>query len=114
MTPQERLEDHVEQFNAGVRSGRFDDYGELFAPDGMLKLLGTGKSPATMANGPQEIAEACEQVFAGRPLQIVSVISATPESATFDYAWSQAPKDVAGQMILKWRGGKVACLIVTL
>ena len=114
MTPQERLEDHVERLNDGARTGRFDAFSKLFADDGTLKLLGTGRGPATRAEGPDDIAATCAEVFDGRPMRVVTVIAASTESATFDYAWTTAPKEVAGQMIMKWAGDRVSCVTVTL
>ena len=113
MTPQERLEHHVDRLNEGARTGRFEAYSELFAADGTLKLLGTGRSPATKAEGRQAIARACAEVFDGQQVRVATVIAATDASATFDYAWVSAPKDVAGQMIVKWQGDELTCVTVT-
>lgn len=114
MTPQERLDQQVVAFNVGARSGDFGAYSEMFLPDGELKLVGGTELGQSRYLGRSEIAAACTQVFGERCMRILSVISAKPESATVDYAWEGRPKDVAGQMIVRWRNGLIRCMTVTL
>ncbi len=115
MTPEERLTGHVDQLNASVRAGHFDSYARLFAPDARLRMVGTTGEHAAdgVYAGRDEIAAACERWLAGDTLRVVSVIAVTPVSSTFDYARGRSPKDVAGQIILRWRDGHVTSMTMT-
>lgn len=115
MTPHELLEHQVDRFNASARTGHFDSCRDMFTDDGVIKLLGGDQAAgATSYRGHHEIADACARIFTDRGMHIVTVIAAKPESATVDYAWASSPKDVAGQMIVKWTDKKIRCLTVTL
>jgi hypothetical protein len=115
MTPQELLEHQVDRFNASARAGDFGSYSEMFTGDGVLKLLGGDQDAEdTRYRGRPEIADACARLFTDRGMRIVTVISAKPVSATVDYAWASAPKEIAGQMIVKWSDEKISCLTITL
>ena len=114
MTPQERLDRQVQVFNVGVHSGDFSSYSELFLPDAEMKLVGGPQPGQGNYHGRREIARACASMFPDDSMRILSVISAKPESATVDYAWDTRPKDVAGQMIVKWTDELIRCLTVTL
>lgn len=115
MTPDERLSEHVDRFNACVRTGQFGPYAELFAEDGRLKLLGSDQEPpASVYEGHEQIVRACERSLADDTLRIVTVIAASANAATFDYGRGRAPKVIAGQIILKWVDGQVTSMTVTM
>lgn len=114
MTPDQRLTGHVDHFNACVRAGHFDSYARLFAPDARMRVVGTaGERADGLYAGRDEIAAACERWLASDTLRVVTVIAVTRDSSTFDYARGHSPKDIAGQIILRWRDGHVASMTMT-
>lgn len=114
MTPEQRLAAHVEQFNDCVASREFGPYVELFAADGCLKLLGVEPDAAAcLYEGHDQIAAACAGPFAEDAMRVMNVIAAKPAMATFDYGRVTAPKDVAGQIIIKWHDDRVTLMTVT-
>lgn len=106
----------MEQLNACLRTGVFDPWADHFADEGELKLVGGDLDSPSVYRGQDAIAAACERVWGTRHdgVRVVTVIAASPESATFDYAWRSSPKSVAGQMILKWDDGRITRMTVTL
>lgn len=115
MTPEERLTGHIDQFNACVRAGHFDSYARLFTTDARMRLLGTADERAEgVHEGRQEIAAACQRWLGRDTLRIMTIIAVTDESSTFDYARGQSPKDLAGQIILRWRDGRASSMTVTM
>lgn len=114
MTPHERLTDHVARFNDCVATREFAPYVELFTVDGRLKLLGVEPEAGTcLYEGRRQIAVACDGPFARHALRVVNVIATKPAMATFDYGHPSAPRDVAGQIILKWSPEGVTSMTVT-
>lgn len=115
-SPEDLLSEHVEQLNACIRTGVYLPWADRFADDGELKLVGGDLNSPNVHRGHEAIATAWERVWGARDdgVRIVTVIAASPESATVDYAWRSAPKSVAGQMIVKWDHGRIARMTVTL
>lgn len=106
----------MEQLNACLRTGAYVPWADRFTADGELKLVGGDLDSPNVHRGRDAIVAACERVWGIRDdgVRIVAVIAASPDSATFDYAWRSAPKSVAGQMILRWDGEGVTRTTVTL
>ena len=114
MTPEQRLADHVARFNDCVATREFGPYVELFTADGCLKLLGVEpEATACLYEGREQIAVACHGPFTEDALEVMNVIAAKPAMATFDYGRAAAPKDVAGQIIIKWADDGVTSMTVT-
>jgi steroid delta-isomerase len=102
---------HVERFNAGVRSGDFGPMVEEgFADDAELAFEG-------VPVGPFRGKEAIARAYAERPPDDEVAILRTNESGekmvVIDYAWLAAPKERAGSMIFRLKGGKIDRLLVT-
>lgn len=95
------LEEHVERFNAGVRSGDFGPMVAAFAEDAELAFEGIPVGP-----------------FVGRAA-IAAAYAAQPpddEIVLLDgggtYAWAKEPDVPAGQMLLTERDGEIARLVI--
>ena len=102
MTPEERLEHQLDTYNACVETGDFSPYSELFAPQGAMKLVGGAEDAQGRYVGRADIRDVCAVVFTDRAMRLLSIISAKQEAATVDYAWQAEPREIAGQMIVKW------------
>ena len=93
------LEEHVERFNAGVRSGDFGPMAAAFAEDAELVFEGIPVGPFA---GRKAIGEA----YAAQPPDDEIVL--LDDDGT--YAWAKEPETPAGRMFLTEREGKIAYL----
>jgi steroid Delta-isomerase len=94
------LEEYVERFNAGVRSGEWGPMLELVAPDAELEFSGIPVGPFT---GREAIGEAYRT--APPDDEIVLLEPLGEGSAT--YAWAGDPARPAGEMHIEERDGLV-------
>ena len=103
------LEQHVEWFNHGVRSGDFAPMLEQFTDDAELVFEG---GPAGPFHGKEAIAAA---YASSPPDDEVDVLSSEREDETIvaRYAWRADNGRPAGRMILTTRGEQIARLVVT-
>jgi steroid Delta-isomerase len=100
-TPSTLLEDHVERFNRGVRSGDFSEMVSFFAADAELVFEG-------IPVGPFHGREAIGEAYAAQPPDDKIVL--LDDDGT--YAWSKEPETPAGQMFLTERDGEIAKLVI--
>ena len=95
------LEEHVERFNRGVRTGDFSEMASVFTDDAELAFEGIPVGPF---RGRDEIAEA----YAAQPPDDEIVLLGNDGT----YAWSREPLVPAGQMFLTERDGEIARLTI--
>ena len=95
------LEEHVERFNAGVRSGDFGPMVAAFAEDAELVFKG-------IPVGPFAGREAIGEAYAAQPPDDEIVLL----DGDGTYAWAKAPAVPAGQMLLTERNGEIAGLVI--
>jgi hypothetical protein len=106
---QRLLREHVERFNAGVRSGDFGPMLAAFADEAELAFEGVRVGPF---RGRDAIAEAYEKQ---PPDDEVLLLDTREEGGEVvaAYAWSRQPDVRAGQMHLSHQGGRIKRLLVT-
>ena len=103
------LEDHVERFNEGVRSGDFSRMLENVAPDATMAFEGVPVGPFA---GRDAIAEAYR---AQPPDDELDVLDSRREGDTIvaGYAWRRDPDRRAGELRLTVQGDAITRLVVT-
>jgi hypothetical protein len=102
------LRDHVDRFNAGVRSGDFGPMLEQFADDAEMAFEGMPIGPF---RGREEIANA----YRDRPPDDeLRVLDTEDDGATVvaSYAWLAAPEQRAGELRLTYEDGRIVRLVV--
>jgi steroid Delta-isomerase len=95
------LEEHVERFNAAVRSGDFGPMVAAFSEDAELVFEGIPVGPFA---GRQAIGEA----YAAQPPDDEIVLL----DGDGTYAWAKQPAVPAGQMLLTEHDGEIARLVI--
>jgi steroid Delta-isomerase len=103
------LREHVERFNAGVRSGDFGPMLAAFAEDAELTFEG-------VPVGPFQGREAIAEAYASQPPDDEIRVLDTheePGKLIAAYAWSSEPATRAGEMHLSHQGGRIKRLLVT-
>ena len=95
------LEDHVERFNDGVRSGDFAPMVAAFSEDAELVFEG-------IPVGPFVGREAIGEAYRMQPPDDEIVLL----DGDGTYAWASAPEVSAGRLFLTERDGEIARLIV--
>jgi steroid delta-isomerase len=95
------LEEHVERFNRGVRSGDFGEMVSSFAEDAELVFEGIPVGPFV---GRDAIAEA----YRAQPPDDEIVLL----HGDGTYAWAKEPELPAGQLFLTERDGEIARLVI--
>ena len=95
------LGDHVERFNAGVRSGDFGPMVAAFAEDAELVFEG-------IPVGPFVGREAIGEAYSEQPPDDQIVLL----DGEGTYAWAKEPAVPAGQMFLTEREGEIARLVI--
>jgi steroid Delta-isomerase len=104
------LRDHVERFNAGVRSGDFGPMLEAFADDAEMAFEGV---PA----GPFHGRDAIEAAYRDQPPDDEIVLLDVREDGEgvvrAGYAWLGAPAAEAGEMRLHHADGRIERLVVS-
>ena len=95
------LGEHVERFNAGVRSGDFDPVVAAFAEDAELVFEG-------IPVGPFSGRKAIGAAYAAQPPDDEIVLL----DGDGTYAWAKDPAVPAGQMFLTEHDGEIARLVI--
>jgi steroid Delta-isomerase len=95
------LDEHVERFNAGVRSGDFGPMVAAFSEDAELLFEG-------IPVGPFSGREAIGEAYASQPPSDEIVLL----DGDGTYAWSKEPAVPAGQMFLTERNGEIVRLVI--
>jgi len=95
------LQEHVERFNAGVRSGDFGPMVAAFSEDAELVFEG-------IPVGPFLGREAIGEAYAAQPPDDEIVLL----DADGTYAWAKEPEIPAGRLFLTERGGEIARLVI--
>ena len=95
------LGEHVERFNAGVRSGDFGPMVAAFAEDAELVFEG-------IPVGPFAGREAIGEAYAAQPPDDEIVLL----DGDGTYAWAGEPDVPAGQMLLTEHDGEIARLVI--
>ena len=105
----EMLEDHVERFNDGVRTGDFTRMLENFAGGATMAFEGVPVGPFV---GREAIAQAYRDQ---RPDDELDVVDSRHEGDTIvaGYAWRREPGKRAGEVRLTVEGNRIARLVVT-
>jgi steroid delta-isomerase len=103
------LEDHVERFNAGVRSGDFTGMLENFAPDATMAFEGVPVGPFV---GRDAIAQAYRE---RPPDDVLDVLDSRRDGNTIvaGYAWRREPDKRAGELRLTVEGERITGLSVS-
>jgi steroid delta-isomerase len=104
------LREHVERFNAGVRSGHWVAMVELFTEDAELVFVGVPVGPLV---GRAAIAEAYRT---SPPDDEIRPLEPAEQGGTVvaGYAWLRQPDVRAGEMRLTPAGDRIRRLVVTL
>jgi steroid delta-isomerase len=104
------LHEHVERFNAGVRTGDFGPMLERFAHDAELSF-------ASVPVGPFRGRQAIEAAYRDNPPDDEVVVLGSEERRgnvlVARYAWSRDPGTPAGEMRFTIRAGAIERLVVT-
>jgi len=103
------LEEHVERFNIGVRSGDFGPMLENFTDDATMAFEG-------VPVGPFEGRDAIAQAYRAQPPDDeLDVLDMRREGDTLiaGYAWHRTPDVRAGELRLTVDGDRIAKLVVT-
>ena len=103
------LVEHVERFNAAVRSGDYGPMLAVFAPDAEMAFEGVPVGPFV---GRDAIAAAYAQQPPDDEIVLLGEPQAIGDTEETDYAW-KAEGTRAGRMILTARDGQIARLVVT-
>lgn len=103
------LHDHVERFNAGVRTGDWEPMADGFTDDAEMELRGVPVGPFV---GRDAIAAAYEQQPPDDELRLLEhrQVEGRIEAR---YAWLAEPHVAAGEMILTPANGSIRKLVVT-
>jgi steroid Delta-isomerase len=103
------LDEHVERFNAGVRSGDFGPMLEHFADDATMAFKGVPVGPFV---GRDAIAQAYRDQ---PPDDELDVLDTRHDGDTFvaGYAWRRTPDVRAGELRLTADGDRITKLVVT-
>jgi len=109
VTAEELLAEHVERFNASVRTGDFGPLVELFTDDAVLEFRG---APVGPFHGRDAIAAAYR---AQPPDDEIEVIDIEDDDAEIraGYAWRRDEGRRAGDMFLTRDGDRITRLLVT-
>jgi hypothetical protein len=99
------LDDYLERFNAGVRSGQWEPMLRLLAPDAELEFTGIPVGPFT---GREAIGEA----YRSEPPDDELVLLDRLDELSAVYAWAEDPARPAGEVHLKERDGVIVGVCV--
>jgi hypothetical protein len=109
VTGLELLTEHVERFNAGVRSGDFGPMLQLFADDATLAFEGVPVGPF---HGRDAIAAAYREQPPDDQVEVIEVEEDDAEVRA-RYAWLRDEGRASGDMRLSLDGGLITRLVVT-
>jgi steroid delta-isomerase len=103
------LDEHVEHFNAGVRSGDFGSMLEPFADDAEMAFEGVPVGPFV---GRDAIAQAYRERPPDDELDVLDV-RRNGDTFVAAYAWRRDPAKRAGELRLTADGSLITRLVVT-
>jgi steroid Delta-isomerase len=109
VTGLELLNEHVERFNRGVRSGDFGSMLELLTEDASLDFVGV---PAGPFQGRDAIAAAYRDQPPDDEIEVLEA-SETGADVLARYAWLRDEGRAAGDLRLTRDGDRIARLVVT-
>jgi ketosteroid isomerase-like protein len=109
VTGLELLTEHVERFNAGVRSGDFGPMFELFADDAVLEFEGVRVGPF---HGREAIAAAYRAQPPDDEIEVLEV-EETGAQIRARYAWLHNEGRASGDLRLSRDGDRITRLVVT-
>ncbi len=109
MTGLDLLTEHVERFNAGVRSGDFGPMLELFVDDATLSFEGVPVGPF---HGREAIAVAYREQPPDDEIELLDVEEDDAEIRA-RYAWLRDEGRAAGHLRLRRDGDLITGLVVT-
>jgi hypothetical protein len=110
VTGPELLQEHVERFNAGVRSGDFGPFSELFADDATFEFVGVPVGPF---HGRRAIAAAYQEMPPDDQIELIGSPEEDGNELRARYAWLRDEGRDAGDMIVTRDGDRIAKLVVT-
>jgi steroid Delta-isomerase len=94
------LEEYVERFNAGVRSGGWTPMVELLAPDAALEFSG-------IPVGPFAGRDVIGETYRAQPPDDEIVLLDRLDESSAVYAWAGEPMRPAGELHLEERNGAI-------
>lgn len=94
------LDDYVERFNAGVRSGEWEPMLELLVPNAELEFVG-------IPVGPFAGRDAIGEAYRVQPPDDELVLLDRIDDTSAVYAWAGEPARPAGELHLEERDGSV-------
>ena len=103
------LNQHIDRFNRGVRSGRWEEMTSHFTDDAELSFEGV---PAGPFEGRESITAAYREQPPDDEVLILDTDQVGDETIA-GYAWAADPERRAGEMRLTEREGRIARLAVT-
>ena len=103
------LTEHVERFNAGIRTGDWEPMLRAFDPDAELAFDGVPVGPFV---GRDAIADAYREQPPDDEVRLLSDPREEEGALVADYAWAREGTR-AGRMILTPRDGAIGRLVVT-
>jgi steroid delta-isomerase len=101
--------DHVERFNAGVRSGDFGPMADRFTEDAELVFEGIPVGPF---RGREAIAAAYRMQPPDDEIALLDVEQDGDGRVVASYAWRRRPGVRAGVLVLLPRGEQIARLVI--
>jgi hypothetical protein len=110
VTGLELLREHVERFNAGVRSGDFGPMLELFTDDAVLEFRGVPVGPF---HGRDAIAAAYRDQPPDDQIELCGPREESGGELRVRYAWARDEGCPAGDLILTSDGDRISRLVVT-
>jgi steroid delta-isomerase len=106
----ELLHDHIERFNAGVRSGDYGPMLENFADAAEMEFRGIPVGPFV---GKDAIEAAYREQPPDDELRVLEEREGEAGEVEARYAWLADPDVAAGEMFLTAEGGAIRKLVVT-
>jgi hypothetical protein len=106
----ELLHEHVERFNAAVRSGDWDPMLEGFGDGAEMEFRGIPVGPFV---GKDAIAAAYREQPPDDELRVLEKREGDGGRVEARYAWLREPEVAAGEMYLTAEGGAIRKLVVT-
>jgi hypothetical protein len=103
------LAEHVERFNAGIRTGDWRPMLELFADDAELRFEGVPVGPF---RGREKIRAAYESQPPDDEVDIRNVRSESDRTVA-DYGWKADDGVRAGELRVTWHGDLIRELVIT-
>ncbi len=103
------LQEHVERFNAGVRSGDWRPMLEQFAQGAEMEFRGIPVGPYV---GKDAIAAAYREQPPDDELRVLE-LREREDGVDARYAWLAEPELAAGEMLLTAAAGRISKLVVT-